>query len=78
MRRLQDVIYKIDNNNNKYSNIFYFADSRTSSLTDSETDSDVLFENRSKQNTILRFNGNSASKKHGKYGNNKLSRKIKT
>lgn len=55
-------------------------DSRTS-LTDSETDSDVLFESRSKSNGILRINGTSKNRQNGhdrsKYPG-KHGRKIKT
>ncbi|XP_073820861.1 dyslexia-associated protein KIAA0319-like protein [Musca autumnalis] len=54
--------------------------SRTS-LTDSETDSDVLFESRSKSNGILRLNGVSKNKHNGhdrsKYPG-KHGRKVKT
>ncbi|XP_013097852.1 dyslexia-associated protein KIAA0319-like protein [Stomoxys calcitrans] len=54
--------------------------SRTS-LTDSETDSDVLFESRSKSNGILRLNGTSKNRQNGhdrsKYPG-KHGRKIKT
>ncbi|XP_075153947.1 dyslexia-associated protein KIAA0319-like protein [Haematobia irritans] len=54
--------------------------SRTS-LTDSETDSDVLFESRSKSNGILRLNGTSKNRQNGhdrsKYSG-KNGRKVKT
>ncbi|KAI8125977.1 hypothetical protein FF38_10153 [Lucilia cuprina] len=55
--------------------------SRATSLTDSETDSDVLFESRSKSNGSLRLNGTSKTKHNGhdraKYPG-KHGRKIKT
>ncbi|XP_036328233.1 dyslexia-associated protein KIAA0319-like protein [Rhagoletis pomonella] len=56
---------------------------RTTSLSDSETDSDVLFETRTKPNGILRSsNAAKHSKHHGhapnKYAITKLGRKVKT
>lgn len=65
-----------------YLKLNFFADSRTNtSLTDSETDSDVLFESRSKSNGSLRLNGSTKNKLNGhdrlKYPG-KHGRKIKT
>ncbi|XP_067623468.1 dyslexia-associated protein KIAA0319-like protein [Eurosta solidaginis] len=57
---------------------------RTTSLSDSETDSDVLFETRTKPNGILRSNNatkhnkHNSHGKHAKYAINKLGRKVKT
>lgn len=52
---------------------------RTTSLTDSETDSDVVFETRSKPNGILRSNGTPRTNNHtSKYATTKIGRKIKT
>lgn len=52
---------------------------RTTSLTDSETDSDVVFETRSKPNGILRSNGAPRNNSHtSKYATTKIGRKIKT
>ncbi|XP_037957769.1 dyslexia-associated protein KIAA0319-like protein [Teleopsis dalmanni] len=53
---------------------------RVSSLTDSDTDSDVLFETRTKPNGILRLNGNKNKHNNGqnKYAITKLGRKVKT
>jgi len=72
-----------------FSNFVTFKDSRNTSLTESETDSDVLFETRSKSNGIGKHKGHQSSS-HGssgssagrdgnnKYANSKLGRKIKT
>ncbi|XP_055375563.1 dyslexia-associated protein KIAA0319-like protein isoform X2 [Condylostylus longicornis] len=49
---------------------------RGTSLTDSETDSDVLFESNSKQNGNLRQNG--ANRSSSRYSKTRLGRKIKT
>lgn len=59
------------------------VDSRNTSLTESETDSDVLFETRSKSNGIGKHKGHhSSSQGSGREGNKyaltKLGRKIKT
>uniref|UniRef100_A0A034WJP2 Dyslexia-associated protein KIAA0319-like protein n=1 Tax=Bactrocera dorsalis TaxID=27457 RepID=A0A034WJP2_BACDO len=56
---------------------------RTTSLSDSETDSDVLFETRTKPNGILRSSNATKHSKHNshgpnKYGLTKLGRKVKT
>lgn len=54
---------------------------RTTSLTDSETDSDVLFESRSKSNGILRLNGVAKNKNNCQERNKyqgKHGRKVKT
>lgn len=55
----------------------YVVTTRGTSLSDSETDSDVLFESRSKSNGILRSNG---AVKNGqtKYSVTRLGRRIKT
>ncbi|XP_037047576.1 dyslexia-associated protein KIAA0319-like protein [Bradysia coprophila] len=50
---------------------------RGTSLSDSETDSDVLFESRSKSNGILRSNG-SVKNGQSKYSVTRLGRRIKT
>lgn len=50
---------------------------RGTSLSDSETDSDVLFESRSKSNGILRSNG-SLKNGQSKYSVTRLGRRIKT
>jgi len=71
--------------------LFSLADSRNTSLTESETDSDVLFETRTKSNGLGKHKShNSHSHGHGssggsgssgrdghKYGTQKLGRKIK-
>lgn len=50
---------------------------RNTSLTDSETDSDVVFENRTKStNGVLRSNG--VSKNGPKFSTTRLGRRIKT
>lgn len=63
---------------------FTRLDSRNTSLTESETDSDVLFETRSKSNGIAKHKGHHNSSSQGssgregnKYAITKLGRKIK-
>ncbi|XP_053957907.1 dyslexia-associated protein KIAA0319-like protein [Anastrepha ludens] len=56
---------------------------RTTTLSDSETDSDVLFETRTKPNGILRSSNAAKHNKHNSHGQNKyaitkLGRKVKT
>lgn len=59
-----------------------FVVSRTNSLSDSDTDSDVLFESRSKSNGILRINGSLKNNKANGLDRSKSSsrhgRKVKT
>lgn len=65
----------------KFLLLFSLLVCRTTSLSDSETDSDVLFETRTKPNGILR--NTAKNTKHNSHGQNKytitkLGRKVKT
>lgn len=54
------------------------AVTRGTSMSDSDTDSDVVFENRTKPNGILRSNGTTKNSSKQKFYVPRLGRRIKT
>lgn len=57
--------------------IFFVSVNRSMDMSESDTDSDVLFENQSKPNGILRNNGLTKNGRKNYYATTRLGRRIK-